>query len=59
MGGLPNILSLFRSEFNKFNNTGALYLSRDIKIRNKSLFCVKNDVLLSFTQFYNGRHYVA
>ena len=23
MGGLPSILSLFRNEFNKFNNTGA------------------------------------
>ena len=23
MGGLPSILSFFRNEFNKFNNTGA------------------------------------
>ena len=23
MGGLPSILSLFRNEFNKFNNAGA------------------------------------
>ena len=26
MRGLPSILSLFRSEFNKFNNTGARML---------------------------------
>ena len=26
MRGLPSILSLFRKEFNKFNNTGALML---------------------------------
>ena len=26
MRGLPSILSLFRNEFNKFNNTGALIL---------------------------------
>ena len=26
MRGLPSILSLFRNEFNKFNNTGALML---------------------------------
>ena len=26
MRGLPSILSLFRDEFNKFNNTGALTL---------------------------------
>ena len=26
MQGMPNILSLFRNEFNKFNNTGARML---------------------------------
>ena len=26
MRGLPHILSIFRSKFNKFNNTGALML---------------------------------
>ena len=36
MRGLPSILSLFRNEFNKFNNTGArrldsIYLSHEIK----------------------------
>ena len=41
MRGLPSILSLFRNEFNKFNNAGALirfYLSYDIKITLKSHF---------------------
>ena len=36
MRGLPSILSLFRNEFNKFNNTAAhmlrFYLSYGIKI---------------------------
>ena len=37
MRGLPSILSLFRNEFNKFNNTSArmldsIYLSYDIKL---------------------------
>ena len=37
MRSLPSILSLFRNEFNKFNNTRArmldsIYLSYDIKI---------------------------
>ena len=42
MRGLPSISSLFRNEFNKFNNTRAqnvrLYLSYDIKITLKSHF---------------------
>ena len=29
--GLPNILSFFRNEFNKFNNTGALKLDKITK----------------------------
>ena len=37
MRGLPSILSLFRNEFNKFNNTRAR-LSYDIKITSKSHF---------------------
>ena len=32
MRGLPRILSLFRSEFNKFNNSRARMLEYDIKI---------------------------
>ena len=45
MRGLPSILSLFRNEFNKFNNTRArnvrFYLSYDIKITLKSRFSRK------------------
>ena len=53
MRGLPSILSLFRNEFNKFNNTGArmlyvrFYLSYDIKITLKSYFVRKNVIILS------------
>ena len=37
MRGLPSILSLFRNEFNKFNNTGArmldsIYHNYDLKL---------------------------
>ena len=43
MRGLPSILSLFRNEFNKFNNTRARmfdsFLSYDSKITLKSHFC--------------------
>ena len=43
MRGLASILSLFRNEFNKFNNTRArmlrFYLSYGIKITLKSHFC--------------------
>ena len=35
MRGLPRILSLFRNELNKFNNTGAR-ISYDIEITQKS-----------------------
>ena len=39
MRGLPSILSLFRNEFNKFNNAGArMFDSYDIKITLKSHF---------------------
>ena len=51
MRGLPSILSLFRKEFNKFNNTKGtnvrFYLSYDIKITLKSNFCRKNVITLS------------
>ena len=46
MRGLLSILSLFRNEFNKLNNTGARlldsFLSHDIKITLKSHFWRKN-----------------
>ena len=43
MQGLLSILSIFRNEFNKFNNTGAhknvgFYLSNDIRVTLKSHF---------------------
>ena len=54
MRGLPSILSLFRNEFYKFNNTRARLLvyiySYDIKISLKSHFCLKKR--------YNVGHYV-
>ena len=46
MRGLPSILSLFRNEFNKFNNTRARMLD-SIKITLKSHFCRKNVIILS------------
>ena len=63
MQGLQSILSLFRKEFNKFNNTRArfvrFYLSYDIKITLKSHFCRKNVIILSlYTQRCYGRHNV-
>ena len=57
MRGLPSILSLFRNEFNKFNNTGARMLD-DIKITLK--FWCKNVIILSLcTQHCYGRHNVS
>ena len=50
MRGLPSILSLFRKEFKKFNNTKAQMLDSiyhyDIKITLKSYFCRKNIIFL-------------
>ena len=52
MRGLPSILSLFRNEFNKFNNARARMLDSfyhyDIKITFKSHFWRKNILILSF-----------
>ena len=45
MRGLPTILSLFRNEFNKFNNTGAQMLDSiyhiTFKILKSCIFSVK------------------
>ena len=50
MRGLTSILSPFRNEFNKFNNTGArmldFILSYDIKIILKSYFWREHDRFL-------------
>ena len=64
MRGLPSILSLFRNEFNKFNNTRTRmldsFLSYDIKITLKSHFCHENVIILSLcTQRCYGRHNVS
>ena len=59
MRGLPSILSLFRNEFNKFNNTRA-HLSYDIKITLKFHFCRKNVIILTLcTQRCYGRNNVS
>ena len=64
MMGMPSILSLFRNEFNKFNDTRARMLDsiyhNDIKITLKSHFCRKNVIILSLcTQRCYGRHNVS
>ena len=62
MRGLPSILSLFRNEFNKFNNTRARMLDSIYHMTNtlKSDFRCKNVILLSLcTQRCYGRHNVS
>ena len=46
MRGLPSILSLFRNEFNKFNNTRARMLD-SIYHMTLRLLCRKNVIILS------------
>ena len=45
MSGLPSILSLFRNEVSKFNNTGAKMLDFNyhmtLKLLKNCIFCVK------------------
>ena len=52
MRGLPSIVSLFRSEFNKFNNTGARKLNSiyhmTFKLFLKTYFWRKNVSVLSY-----------
>ena len=62
--GLPSILSLFRNEFNKFNNTRARMLDSIYHMTNtlKSHFWRKNVMILSLqlrTQLCYGRHNVS
>ena len=62
MLGLPSILSLFRNEFNKFNNTRARMLDSiyHMTFTLKSHFWRKNIILLSLcTQICYGRHNVS
>ena len=60
--GLPSILSLFRNELNKFNNTRARMLDSIYHMTNtlKSHFYRKNVIILSLcTQRCYGRHNVS
>ena len=62
MRGLPSILSLFRNEFNKFNNTRARMIDSIYHMTNtlKSHFWRKNIMILSScTQRCYGRHNVS
>ena len=62
MRGLPSILSLFRNEFNKFNNTRARMLDSVYHMTNslKSHFWRKNVMILSScTQRCYGRNNVS
>ena len=62
MRGLPGILSLFRNEFNKFNNTRARMLDSIYRMANtlKSDFWRKNVIILSLcTQRCYGRYNVS
>ena len=59
MGGLPSILSLFRNEFIKLNNTRA-QMSDSIYHMIKSHFFHKHVIILSLcTQQCYGRHNVS
>ena len=55
MRGLPNILSLFRNEFNKFNNTRARMLDSIYLMTNtlKSHFWRKGIIILSLHNVRN------
>ena len=62
MRGLPSILSLFRNEFNKVNNTRARILDSFYHVTNtfKSHFWRKNVIISSLcTQRCYGRHNVS
>ena len=52
MRGLPSILSLFRNEFNKFNNTRARMLDSIYHMTNtlKSDFFRKNVIILCYVR---------
>ena len=64
MRGLPSILSLFRNEFNKFNNTKARILDSIYHMTNtlKSHFWRKNVIICHYmlcTQRCYGRHNIS
>ena len=62
MRGMPSILSLFRNEFNKFNNTRARMLDSIYHVTNtlKSHFWRKNVIILSLcAQRCYERHFIS
>ena len=59
MRGLPSILSLFRNEFNKFNNTGTRMLDSTYHMALKYLQIAFLVSFPYFTQRYNRGHYVS
>ena len=62
MRGLPSILSLFRNEFNKFNNTRERMLDSIYHMTNtlKSDSWIKKVIILSLcTQRCYGRHNIS
>ena len=61
MRGLPSILSLFRNEFNKFNNTRTRMLDSIYHMTNtlKSDWRKNVIILPLFTKRWYGRHYVS
>ena len=62
MRGLPSILSFFRNEFDKFNNTRARMLDLIFHMTNtlESHFLRKNVIILSLcTQRCYGRHNIS
>ena len=60
MQGLQRILSLLRTEFNKFSNTRAQMLDsiyyRTLKSLINCIFGMKTKILPSFAQCYNLHH---
>ena len=56
MRGLPSILSLFRNEFNKFNNTGARMLDTIYHMTLRLILNLNVIILSLCTQRCYGRH---
>ena len=63
MRGLQSILSFFRNEFNKLNNTGTRMLDSiyhmTLKYKKMNFWRENVKSFPYFTQHYNGRHYVS
>ena len=63
MRSLPSILSLFRNEFDKFNNKGERMLDSiyhmALNYLKSHFWCENIKIFAYFTQCYNGRHYAS